>query len=58
MQTIRTLSNISYNTDTYFEAKIQSAVKNGVVEGCYWIRHKAEEDEEKETNEETLNNDV
>lgn len=47
MQTIRTLSNISYNTHEYFEAKINELVKNGVIEWAYWIHHKADTDETK-----------
>lgn len=48
MQTIRTLSNISYNSDDYFAAKIKELEKNGVIEWAYWIHHKADTDETKE----------
>lgn len=47
MNTIRTLSNISYNTPPFFEGVIASLVKNGVIDYAYWILHQPDIDEQK-----------
>lgn len=47
MQTIRTISNISFNSLEFFEHKVFELLKNGVIDWCHWIAHKAEDDEKK-----------
>lgn len=48
MKTKRTISNISYNTPDHFQGVVFDLVQRGVIEWCYWIQHKAEEDELKD----------
>lgn len=48
MKTIRTISNISYNTPEHFEKVVGSLVDRGVIDWCYWICHKADVDELKD----------
>lgn len=48
MQTIRTISNISFNSPDFFEHKVFELLKNGVIDWCHWIAHKAEDDEKKD----------
>lgn len=48
MKTRRTISNVSYNTLAYFVAVVQNLVDRGIIEWCYWICHKAEDDELKD----------
>lgn len=48
MQTIKTISNVSYNTPKFFENKILELEENGVIEWCYWVYHLADEDEKKD----------
>lgn len=45
MQTIKTISNISYNTDAFFQGVISNLEDRGIIDWCYWIRHKADADE-------------
>lgn len=47
MQTIKVISNISYNTDAFFKNKINDLENRGIIDWCYWIRHKADTDETK-----------
>lgn len=48
MKTSRTISNISYNTLEHFCGVVFDLVNRGIIEWCYWIRHKAEKDELKD----------
>lgn len=48
MNTIKTISNISYNTDAFFNKTVNDLVDRGVIDWCYWIRHKADADELKD----------
>lgn len=48
MKTKRTISNISYNTPAYFEAKVQDWLERGVIDWAYWIVHQPDIDERKE----------
>ena len=48
MKTIRTLSNVSYNSLSFFSSKILELEQRNIIEWCYWVEHKAEEDEEKD----------
>lgn len=48
MKTIRQLSNVSYNTLPFFNAKILDLEQRGIIDYAYWIYHTAEEDEEKD----------
>lgn len=48
MQTIRTISNISYNTIDHFQGVIYDLLRRGVIEWAYWICHKADTDETKD----------
>lgn len=45
MQTIRTLSNVSYNTVEFFERKIEELEKRNIIEWCYWVHHEPDLDE-------------
>lgn len=47
MITTRTISNISYNSDKFFETIVNHLVKSKVIEFCYWIRHEPDTDETK-----------
>lgn len=47
MQTIKIISNVSYNSDEFFEATVKRLEANGVIDWCYWIRHDADTDETK-----------
>lgn len=47
MQTIRTISNISYNTTSFFRHTINRLVDMGVIDWAYWIYHMPDVDEEK-----------
>lgn len=48
MQTIRTISNISYNTIDHFEGVVFDLLRRGIIEWCYWILHQPDTDETKE----------
>lgn len=48
MQTIRVISNISYNTIEYFESKVQELIERRIIDWCYWAFHLADEDELKD----------
>lgn len=48
MQTTRIISNISYNTLPFFEDKIKDLVARGIIDWAYWIKHNADEDDEKD----------
>lgn len=48
MQTIRVISNISYNTIKYFESKITELVSRRIIDWAYWVFHLPDEDELKE----------
>ena len=48
MQTIRVISNISYNTIEYFESKIAELVSRRIIDWAYWVFHLADEDELKD----------
>lgn len=48
MQTIRVISNISYNTIEHFEIKIAELVSRRIIDWAYWVFHLADEDELKE----------
>lgn len=49
MNTIRVISSISWNTPSFFEAKIQelSSGKGQLIDWCHWIYHKADSDQNK-----------
>lgn len=47
MQTIKIISNISYNSIEFFTSVITKLQKDGVIEWCYWIYHEADNDETK-----------
>lgn len=47
MQTLKTISNISYNTIDFFETVIDSLVSDSVIDWAYWILHQADTDETK-----------
>lgn len=48
MQTIKTISNISYNSLPFFESKIFDLVKRGIIDWAYWVCHVADTDETKD----------
>ena len=48
MQTIRVISNISYNTIEFFESKIAELVSLRRIDWAYWVFHLADEDELKD----------
>ena len=48
MQTIRVISNISYNTLEYFESKVDELISRRIIDWCYWAFHLADEDELKD----------
>lgn len=48
MQTIRTISNISYNTIEHFESKIAELENRRIIDWAYWVYHLADEDELKD----------
>lgn len=48
MKTIKTISNISYNTIDHFQGVIYDLEQRHIIDWAYWILHKAEEDERKE----------
>lgn len=48
MNTIKTISNISYNSLDYLERVITSLCERGVIDWAYWIPHKADVDELKD----------
>lgn len=48
MQTIKTISNISYNTIDHFEGVVTDLIRRGVIEWCYWIQHRPDKDDTKE----------
>lgn len=48
MQTIRIISNISYNTIEFFESKIAELVSRRIIDWAYWAFHLADEDELKD----------
>lgn len=45
MQTIKTISNIAYNTIDHFEGVIMDLLQRGVIEWAYWISHEPDKDE-------------
>lgn len=47
MQTIRTISNISYNSLEFFEKKIKDLVLRGIIDWAYWIQHQPDSDEKR-----------
>lgn len=47
MQTIKIISNVSYNSDEFFEATVQRLYKARIIDWCYWVRHEADTDETK-----------
>lgn len=47
MKTIKTISNISYNSNEYFEDRINNLVDRGIIDWCYWIEHQPDTDETK-----------
>lgn len=47
MNTIRLISNISYNSDSFFEGKISELIDQGVIDFCFWIRHQPDLDDKK-----------
>lgn len=48
MQTIRVISNVSYNTPEFFRIKTFELVERGIIDWCYWVYHLADEDELKD----------
>lgn len=48
MNTIRTISNISYNSPDHLRHVLTSLAKRGVIDWAYWIFHKADCDELKD----------
>lgn len=48
MKTTRKLSNISYNSFEFFEAKIKEFIDIGYIDFCYFVKHLPEDDELKE----------
>lgn len=48
MQTIRVISNVSYNTPEFFRTKTLELVERGIIDWCYWVYHLADEDELKD----------
>lgn len=48
VQTIRIISNISYNSLEFFESKIEELEKRKIIDWAYWIFHNADEDELKD----------
>jgi hypothetical protein len=48
MQTIRVISNISYNTLEFFETKINELTARRIIDWAYWVYHFADEDELKD----------
>ena len=48
MQTIRVISNISYNTLEFFETKINELTARRIIDWAYWVFHLADEDELKD----------
>lgn len=48
MQTIRVISNISYNTLEFFETKINELTARRFIDWAYWVFHLADEDELKD----------
>lgn len=47
MNTISTISNISFNTPEFFRLKIESLVKAGVLDWAHWILHEPDTDQRK-----------
>ena len=47
MQTIRTISNIAYNSAPFFQNVIESLVTRGIIDWAYWIHHEPDVDERK-----------
>lgn len=47
MNTISTISSISWNTVPFFESTIARLHSSGVIDWCHWIYHQPEEDEKK-----------
>lgn len=48
MKTIKTISNISYNSITHFEQCIKSLWGGNKIDWAYWIYHRADTDETKD----------
>lgn len=48
MKTIKTISNISYNSITHFEQCIKSLWARGIIDWAYWIYHRADVAETKD----------
>lgn len=48
MNTRRILSNISFNSPTFFSMIVGELALDGLMDWCYWIVHKADNDDKKE----------
>lgn len=48
MITSRIISNISYNTFSYFTSKVKDLTYRGIIDWCYWIKHLPDDDDTKE----------
>lgn len=48
MNTRRILSNISFNSPTFFSMIVGELARDGIIDWCYWIVHKADNDDKKE----------
>lgn len=48
MRTKRTISTVCYNSEEFLRAACDRLVSSGLCDWVHWVRHKPEEDEEKE----------